>query len=50
VADVGGNILGKGLMRLSSVELTEAIGSHTSVIGGEVIHRDDLVVFVAKPR
>ena len=50
VADGGGNILGKGLVRLSSAELTEAIGSHSSVIGGEVIHRDDLVVFVAKPR
>lgn len=50
VADVGGGILGKGLVRLSSAELIEAIGSHSSVVGGEVIHRDDLVVFDANPR
>jgi glutamate 5-kinase len=49
VADGGGRILGKGLVRLSSAELSAAIGSHSSLIGGEVIHRDDLVVFVAKP-
>jgi glutamate 5-kinase len=50
VADAGGSILGKGLVRLSSGEINAAIGSHSSVIGGEVIHRDDLVVFVAEPR
>lgn len=50
VADVGGDVLGKGLVRLSSTELTEAIGSHSSLIGGEVIHRDDLVMFNANPR
>jgi glutamate 5-kinase len=48
VADAGGRVIGKGLVRLSSRELEEAIGSHSSVIGGEVIHRDDLVVFGAK--
>ena len=50
VSDVAGSILGKGLVRLSSAELSEAIGSHSSIVGGEVIHRDDLVVFVADPR
>lgn len=50
VADVGGEILGKGLVRLSSKELTDAVGSHSSVVGGEVIHRDDLVVFQTNPR
>ncbi|MEN8239096.1 MAG: glutamate 5-kinase [Actinomycetota bacterium] len=50
VVDPTGRILGKGLVRLSSAELTEAIGSHSSVVGGEVIHRDDLVVFDANPR
>ena len=49
VADAGGNILSKGLVRLSSAELAEVIGSHSSVVGGEVIHRDDLVVFDAIP-
>jgi glutamate 5-kinase len=48
VADAAGDILGKGLVRLSSSELGEAIGSHSSVVGGEVIHRDDLVVFDAQ--
>ena len=42
-----GTVLGKGLVRLSSTELTSVIGSHSSVVGGEVIHRDDLVVFDA---
>jgi glutamate 5-kinase len=50
VADAGGGILGKGLVRFSSAELTDAIGSHSSIIGGEAIHRDDLVVFDANPR
>ena len=47
VADADGNVLAKGLVRLSSTELSEALGSHSSVVGGEVIHRDDLVVFDA---
>lgn len=50
VSGVAGDILGKGLVRLSSTELAEAIGSHSSLVGGEVIHRDDLVVFDAHPR
>jgi glutamate 5-kinase len=50
VADHDGNILGKGLVRLSSNELVQAIGSHSSMVGGEIIHRDDLVVFNANPR
>jgi glutamate 5-kinase len=50
VANDCGRILGKGLVRLSSEELSNAIGSHSSVIGGEVIHRDDLVMFDASPR
>jgi glutamate 5-kinase len=50
VAAVSGDILGKGLVRLSSAELTEVIGSHSSVVGGEVIHRDDLVMFDADRR
>ena len=50
VDGVAGETLGKGLVRLSSTELANAIGSHSSVVGGEVIHRDDLVVFDANPR
>jgi len=50
VIDAGGSIIAKGLVRLSSAELTGAIGSHSSVVGGEVIHRDDLVVLIADSR
>ncbi|RPI20492.1 MAG: glutamate 5-kinase [Actinobacteria bacterium] len=42
-----GGLVGKGLVRLGSDDLTAVIGRHSSEAGGEVIHRDDLVVLVA---
>lgn len=41
-----GHFLAKGLVRMGSEELAGVLGAHTSVAGGEVIHRDDLVVLV----
>jgi glutamate 5-kinase len=46
-----GNLVGKGLVTLSSVALMPLLGKHSSAAatedwGGEVIHRDDLVVLV----
>lgn len=38
------DLIAKGLTSLSATEITGARGKHTSVAGGEVIHRDDLVV------
>jgi len=39
-----GVLLGKGLARMSAAEIRSSAGQHTSVAGGEVIHRDDLVI------
>jgi len=39
-----GHIVAKGLARFSAAELEDVIGSHSSVVGGEVVHRDDLVI------
>jgi len=36
-----GGVVAKGLVRMSASEVTDAIGSHSSVAGGEVIHRDE---------
>jgi glutamate 5-kinase len=44
VLDNEGNVVGKGVVRLSAVDLQAARGQHSSVAGGEAIHRDDLVV------
>ncbi len=46
-----GNLIGKGLVTLSSAALGPLLGRHSSSVavdgwGGEVIHRDDLVVLV----
>lgn len=41
-----GSLIGKGLVRFSSKRLSEVAGQHSSDAGGEVIHRDDLVVLV----
>jgi len=51
VLDPGGSLVGKGLVTLSSAALRPLLGRHSSAIavdgwGGEVIHRDDLVVLV----
>jgi len=44
VIDADGGLLGKGLTGLGASMLTKVAGRHTSEVGGEVIHRDDLVV------
>ena len=41
-----GEMVGKGLASLPADDLRAAIGQHSSDVGGEAIHRDDLVVFV----
>lgn len=44
VADENGSIVGKGRVAMSAADARRAIGAHSSVVGGELIHRDDLVV------
>ncbi len=39
-----GSLVAKGISRFASSTLEDLSGEHTSVTGGEVIHRDDLVV------
>lgn len=39
-----GDLVAKGLVAMSSAEVLRTRGEHSSVAGGEVIHRDDLVV------
>ena len=39
-----GQLVAKGLVKRSAKEIQEARGQHSSVTGGAVIHRDDLVV------
>ena len=51
VFDPTGNLVGKGLVTLSSKALAPLLGRHSSAVpmegwGGEVIHRDDLVILV----
>jgi glutamate 5-kinase len=40
----GTALIAKGLVSMSAEEIARVRGEHTSVAGGEVIHRDDLVV------
>ncbi len=44
VIDPGGGLVGKGLTGIGASTLSQVAGRHTSEVGGEVIHRDDLVV------
>ncbi len=39
-----GELLAKGLVSMASEEILASRGQHSSVAGGEIIHRDDLVV------
>jgi len=39
-------LVAKGVARMSASELRTVMGSHSSVAGGEAVHRDDLVVLV----
>ena len=40
----GGDLVAKGLTAMAADTLRQVTGSHTSVAGGVVVHRDDLVV------
>ncbi len=40
----GGDLVGKGLVALGADALRASLGKHSSEVGGEAIHRDDLVV------
>jgi glutamate 5-kinase len=44
VLDDSGSLVAKGVSRFASAELVDTAGQHSDTIGGEVIHRDDLVV------
>jgi glutamate 5-kinase len=44
VVETSGGLIGKGLAGLSAAAVRESVGAHSSVAGGVVIHRDDLVV------
>lgn len=50
VISAGGSVIAKGLVRLSASEVSNVMGSHSSVAGGEVIHRDDLVLMDVSER
>ena len=39
-----GVVIGKGLVTMTSEEVRNSIGRHSSEVGGVVVHRDDLVV------
>ena len=40
----GGDLVAKGLVAMAAGDIARMKGEHSSVAGGEVIHRDDLVV------
>lgn len=44
VVDLHGINIAKGLVRMDADTVRAAAGQHSSVVGGEVIHRDDLVL------
>ncbi len=46
VVDPERNLIGKGVTAIGSSMLSQVAGRHTSEVGGEVIHRDDLVVLL----
>lgn len=50
VVDTGGGLVAKGIVRFDADALRSTIGRHSSEVGGEVIHRDDLVVLVPDSR
>ncbi len=44
VDDPDGALIGKGLVAMSADRVREALGRHSSEVGGVVIHRDDFVL------
>lgn len=49
ITDPEGAVIGKGLVSMSAEEVEQAIGRHSSEVGGVVVHRDDLVVLDPSP-
>jgi glutamate 5-kinase len=45
IVDTTGGLVGKGIAGMGAAGLRSATGEHSSVAGGVVVHRDDLVVF-----
>ena len=43
-----GDLIGKGLVGLTSAALEHAMGRHSAEVGGEAIHRDDLVILAGR--
>jgi glutamate 5-kinase len=41
-----GTLVGKGLAGIGATTLRRSLGRHSTLVGGEAIHRDDLVVLV----
>lgn len=48
VVDESGELVAKGIVRIGSGALVDAAGKHSSQLGGEVIHRDDMVILTAE--
>lgn len=46
VVGADGQMIAKGLIRMDARTVTNAAGQHSSLVGGEVIHRDDLVLLI----
>ncbi|MDP9144081.1 MAG: glutamate 5-kinase, partial [Actinomycetota bacterium] len=44
VAGWKGDLIGKGLVAMSADQVRDAVGRHSSEVGGVVIHRDDFVL------
>jgi glutamate 5-kinase len=45
----GDELIAKGLVRIGADELRHGLGKHSSLSGGVVVHRDDLVVLAPRP-
>ena len=48
VVDGSGALVAKGIARIGSDDLVAAAGKHSSQVGGEVIHRDDMVILTSE--
>ena len=48
VVDDSGALVAKGIARIGSDDLVAAAGKHSSQVGGEVIHRDDMVILTSE--
>lgn len=46
ITTTSGDLVAKGIARVGSDALREVAGQHSSEVGGEVVHRDDMVVLI----